>query len=143
MTCRTALVLWRGLAFAVLAASVASSGCGYALAGRGSFLPEYIRTVGIPLFVNNTAVFDPVRLTRHRLDFGVQLRFQMVKFGAHFLTDLVSPEDANQGSDYETDTLDPTDGNAKFNQFGDDPTNPNDSAVKRQWTLAFDLGAVF
>jgi outer membrane lipopolysaccharide assembly protein LptE/RlpB len=34
------------------------SGCGYALAGRGSFLPEYIRTIGVPLLVNNTTVFD-------------------------------------------------------------------------------------
>ena len=34
------------------------SGCGYALAGRGSFLPEYIRTIGVPLLVNNTSVFD-------------------------------------------------------------------------------------
>ena len=33
---------------------IAGSGCGYALAGRGSFLPEYIRTVGIPQFENRT-----------------------------------------------------------------------------------------
>jgi len=92
---------------------------------------------------NNTVVFDPVRLTRHRLDFGLQLRFQYVKFGAHFLMDLVSPEDANKGKDYETATRDENDGDAKFNEFGDDPTNPDDTAVKKQWTLAFDLGAVF
>lgn len=29
-------------------------GCGYALAGRGSFLPDYIRTIGIPVFGNET-----------------------------------------------------------------------------------------
>jgi hypothetical protein len=34
-----------------------SSGCGYALAGRGSFLPAYIRTVGIPQFENRTTFF--------------------------------------------------------------------------------------
>ena len=34
------------------------SGCGYSLAGRGSFLPEYIRTIGVPPFTNNTSVFD-------------------------------------------------------------------------------------
>jgi hypothetical protein len=34
------------------------SGCGYSLAGRGSFLPEYIRTIGVPQFANNTPVFD-------------------------------------------------------------------------------------
>jgi hypothetical protein len=33
-------------------------GCGYSLAGRGSFLPPYIKVIGIPMFVNNTNVFD-------------------------------------------------------------------------------------
>ena len=31
-----------------------TSACGYALAGRGSFLPDYIRVVGIPAFENKT-----------------------------------------------------------------------------------------
>lgn len=35
-----------------------SSSCGYALAGRGSFLPAYIQTIGIPTFVNRTPVFN-------------------------------------------------------------------------------------
>jgi outer membrane lipopolysaccharide assembly protein LptE/RlpB len=35
-----------------------TSGCGYALAGRGSFLPDYIRVVGIPAFENKTSEFD-------------------------------------------------------------------------------------
>jgi hypothetical protein len=34
------------------------SGCGYALAGRGSFLPDYIHTIGIPTFLNRTPVFN-------------------------------------------------------------------------------------
>ena len=34
------------------------SGCGYSLAGRGSFLPANIRTIGVPLFTNNTTVFE-------------------------------------------------------------------------------------
>jgi hypothetical protein len=33
-------------------------GCGYSLAGRGSFLPERIRTIGIPPFANRTTVFN-------------------------------------------------------------------------------------
>jgi hypothetical protein len=41
----------------VMVLAVASSSCGYALAGRGSFLPDYIRTVGIPELVNNTTFF--------------------------------------------------------------------------------------
>jgi hypothetical protein len=32
-----------------------SSGCGYALAGRGSFLPDTIRVVGIPSFENRSS----------------------------------------------------------------------------------------
>ena len=32
--------------------------CGYALAGRGSFLPESIKTIGIPTFGNSTAYFE-------------------------------------------------------------------------------------
>jgi hypothetical protein len=31
-----------------------TSGCGYALAGRGSFLPDYIRVVGIPPIENRS-----------------------------------------------------------------------------------------
>lgn len=34
------------------------SGCGYSLAGRGSFLPVYIKTIGIPTFANRTVVFN-------------------------------------------------------------------------------------
>jgi hypothetical protein len=32
--------------------------CGYSLAGRGSFLPAYIKTIGIPSFANRTVVFN-------------------------------------------------------------------------------------
>ena len=35
-----------------------STGCGYSLAGRGSFLPTYIQRIGVPLFVNHTPVYD-------------------------------------------------------------------------------------
>lgn len=40
------------------AAALVSSGCGYSLAGRGSFLPEYIRVVGIPPIENRTNVLQ-------------------------------------------------------------------------------------
>ena len=36
----------------------ALAGCGYSLAGRGSFLPTYIKTIGIPTFTNRTVVFN-------------------------------------------------------------------------------------
>lgn len=42
----------------VVAAALSASACGYALAGRGSFLPDYIRIVGVPAFENKTAMFD-------------------------------------------------------------------------------------
>jgi hypothetical protein len=38
----------------LLALVLTSSGCGYALAGRGSFLPDYIRVVGIPQLENRS-----------------------------------------------------------------------------------------
>lgn len=37
---------------------VGAAGCGYALAGRGSFLPAYIKTIGVPTFANKTTVFN-------------------------------------------------------------------------------------
>lgn len=43
---------------AVLGSSLALPGCGYSLAGRGSFLPASIKTIGIPMFVNNTSIFE-------------------------------------------------------------------------------------
>lgn len=42
----------------MLASSLALPGCGYSLAGRGSFLPPSIKTIGIPMFVNNTSIFE-------------------------------------------------------------------------------------
>lgn len=35
-----------------------ASGCGYSLAGRGSFLPTYIQIIGVPMFANRTTVFN-------------------------------------------------------------------------------------
>lgn len=38
------------------AAGLALPSCGYALAGRGNFLPAYIKIIGIPPFVNHSSV---------------------------------------------------------------------------------------
>ena len=43
---------------ALPALAAAASGCGYALAGRGSFLPTDIRTVGIPKLENRSTFFQ-------------------------------------------------------------------------------------
>jgi hypothetical protein len=42
---RVALAVWL---------AIVATGCGYALAGRGSFLPADLRTVGIPMIQNRT-----------------------------------------------------------------------------------------
>src|ERR1051325_8432813 len=52
---------------AVLLGLALESGCGYTLAGRGAFLPAYIKVIGIPLFVNNSAVFDLDRQVTERV----------------------------------------------------------------------------
>ena len=50
----------RALLSFLLLASLACGGssCGYALAGRGSFLPAYIQTIGIPQFANTTPYYE-------------------------------------------------------------------------------------
>ena len=40
--------------FLIAVGAMSAAGCGYSLAGRGSFLPDYIRTIAIPLFENRT-----------------------------------------------------------------------------------------
>lgn len=51
----------------LLLALLASTSCGYALAGRGSSLPDYIRVIGVPLFKNATPVFDIDRIITERV----------------------------------------------------------------------------
>jgi outer membrane lipopolysaccharide assembly protein LptE/RlpB len=51
----------------VLLAVLAHNGCGYSLAGKGSFLPAYIKRIGVPMFVNNSAVFDLDRQVTERV----------------------------------------------------------------------------
>lgn len=54
-------------AIIVLLAGLTASACGYALAGRGSFLPAHIQTIAVPLFVNNTDVYDVERRVTERV----------------------------------------------------------------------------
>src|SRR5450432_1880641 len=75
---------------------------------------------GSPSDFNNNTVFNPVRLHRQRLMFGLNYRYEMVMAGAQFITDLLSPGDANTGSN-KTDLKD----------------------EDRQWTLVLELGAMF
>jgi hypothetical protein len=48
-------------------AMLASTSCGYALAGRGTSLPDYIRVISVPLFKNATPVFDVDRIMTERV----------------------------------------------------------------------------
>jgi hypothetical protein len=62
-TIRFRLVLL-GVAFALTAPL---AGCGYSLAGRGAFLPDYIRTIGIPMFGNLSSLPDVDRILTERV----------------------------------------------------------------------------
>ena len=53
--------------FSLAVSVVLSTSCGYSLAGRGSFLPDYIKIVGIPQFVNQTVVFDLDRVVTEQV----------------------------------------------------------------------------
>jgi hypothetical protein len=57
-----------------------SVGCGYSLAGRGSFLPDYIKTIGVPTFANRTTVFNlETQLTQKvRSEFIGRGRYQIL-----------------------------------------------------------------
>ena len=46
------------IATVVVALAVATTACGYALAGRGSFLPAHIQVIGVPTFTNLTPYFE-------------------------------------------------------------------------------------
>ncbi|MGB7220590.1 MAG: LptE family protein [Vicinamibacterales bacterium] len=47
-----------GVAGVAAVAGAALSGCGYGLAGRTSFLPASVRTIGIPTFTNHSTIFN-------------------------------------------------------------------------------------
>jgi hypothetical protein len=53
--------------------------CGYSLAGRGSFLPGYIRILGIPLFTNRTPypTIDTLFTEKVRVEFQSRGRYSV------------------------------------------------------------------
>lgn len=76
---------------------------------------------GSPVEFNNNVVFNNARLERHRLIFGLNYRYEMVMLGGQFLIDAVPPADAQNDAA--------------------DKTILKDEA--RQWTMSFELGAMF
>ncbi len=60
-------------------AALALAGCGYSLSGRGSFLPAYIQTLGVPMFGNRTP-FSPLEqifTEKVRVEFQSRGRYQV------------------------------------------------------------------
>ncbi len=76
---------------------------------------------GSPLDFNNNVVFKQVRLRRQRMLAGLNYRYEMVMVGAEFIMDIVPPADAQVTTKDKNDLK------------GED----------KQWTLAFELGAMF
>ncbi|MGE0863646.1 MAG: LptE family protein [Vicinamibacterales bacterium] len=67
-------------ALPVLVAGAGVSSCGYALAGRGSFLPDYIRTLGIPMFGNTTPnpIIEQIFTQKVREEFQASGRYTVI-----------------------------------------------------------------
>ena len=68
------------LVMAVAVTCMLGGACGYSLAGRGSFLPDYIEAIGIPVFSNSTPFFEVEQLlTREvRSEFIGRGRYRVV-----------------------------------------------------------------
>src|SRR6476469_9478976 len=67
-------------ALPLVAAGLGAASCGYALSGRGSLLPEYIKTLGIPMFKNNTPYqsVEQIFTQKVRLEFQSARRYTIV-----------------------------------------------------------------
>ena len=64
------------------------SGCGYSLAGRGSFLPAYIKTVGVPQLINRTTFFDVEQILTEKV------RAEFIGRGKYHITPEAAGTDA-------------------------------------------------
>jgi len=86
---------------------------------------------------NNNVVFDQVRFERQRLLIGASYRYEMVMVGMEFITDLLSPANAQVGKDKTI----------VRNANGETVDELSDSELlkdeKSQWTLVFELGTMF
>ncbi len=77
---------------------------------------------GSPLDFNNNVVFDQVRIDRDRLMFGMNYRYEMVSFGAQFITDMLAPANAQKSGSAQAKAL---------------------VGTPRQWTTVLSLGVEF
>jgi hypothetical protein len=62
----------------VVALALAVSACGYALAGRGSSLPDHVRRIGVPMFENQSATPDLDRILTEAVRLELQGRGRFV-----------------------------------------------------------------
>jgi hypothetical protein len=85
-----------------VAAAATGAGCGYSLAGRGSFLPDYIKTIGVPVFQNDTRVFE----VEQRLTEAVRREF--IGRGKYRVVPDAAGADALLTGEIRTITLTPT-----------------------------------
>ncbi len=86
---RVSKLLRAAVVLALAVAVAGGSGCGYSLAGRGSFLPSSIKVIAVPQFTNNTPVFEiERRLTE-------QVRAELIGRGRYKIeSDRSQPSDA-------------------------------------------------
>ena len=63
-------------AAALAGAAIGTAGCGYSLAGRGSFLPSYIRAIAIPVFLNRTPYLTVEQMFTEKVRVEFQSRGQ-------------------------------------------------------------------
>jgi len=84
-----------------VALALTSSGCGYALAGRGSFLPTDIRVVGIPPLTNRTTFFDVEQILTSKI------RNEVIGRGKHRVVPDATGADALLNAEITSITLSP------------------------------------
>jgi hypothetical protein len=83
--------------------------------------------------LNNNLVFAPLVLARHRLQAGLELKHRRLSLGGQFMTDLMSPAEANP--DALVTLVDPS--------TGEVTTKNRLEGVPKQWQVSLSVGAVF
>ena len=76
-----ALTRRQALGLAPLAGlALVAGGCGYSLAGRGSFLPDYMQVIGVPMFGNRTpySPLEQMFTEKVRVEFQSRGRYQVL-----------------------------------------------------------------
>ena len=60
--------------------ALVAGGCGYSLAGRGSFLPAYMQVIGVPMFGNRTpySPLEQLFTEKVRVEFQSRGRYQVL-----------------------------------------------------------------